>query len=102
MTKIYLYGLYNKQYGERFEGVLNAPSDAMCIRENYPFLKRQYPHLEEDYEIVRLGYILDDCRGVVVPLGVDEQDIVPWDTYRFHENQVTPLTDEQKRELQNK
>lgn len=89
-----LYALVNCVDGGSVVSVSLASNDGICIRDNLPALKRLFPYVLEDMKFFEVGEVSDG--GSVVSCEPRE---VSWDSYKFPENQVTPLTEEQKNQL---
>lgn len=90
-----LFSLVNRTEGNSVDGVFLAANGGLAIRDNLPSLKRILPYVLDDCFIREEGYF--DADGKFVPNS--ETPEIPWDAYKFPENPVSPLTDEQKNSL---
>lgn len=92
--KTKVYALVNNVDGGIVSSVSLASNDGICVRDNLPALKRLFPYVLDDMQFFEVGEISDG--GVLVACS---PRAVSWDSYKFPENPVTPLTEDQKRLL---
>lgn len=92
--KTNLYALVNKVDGGSVVSVSLAANDGICVRDNLPALKRLFPYVLDDMEFVQIGEISDGAVCTFV-----KPRSVEWESYKFPENPVVPLTSEQKSAL---
>lgn len=89
-----LYALVNKVNGGSIESVALAANDGILIRDNLPILKRAMPYVLDDMEFQCIGYFDDEVLTVH-----DVPKPVKWDSYKFPENEVKPLSPEEQAQL---
>lgn len=94
--KLKLFSVYNKPYC-RVEGCWVAPSAGLAIRDNSQFLNRVSPHFQEDLVLYEIGEFSDDGLSFSA-LGSPVSH--SWDEYKHPEVPATPLTEEEKKSVQ--
>lgn len=92
--KANLYCLVNVVDGGSVNAVSMASNDGLLVRDNLPGLKRVFPYILDDMEFRCVGTVEDG--GKVIPC---EPRPVKWDSYKFPETQVKPMTPEEQENL---
>lgn len=87
-----VYSIYDK-IGEKIIGIFASPTDGLAIRENARAIGRIMPL--GDAELRCIGTVNSD-GSQIVPC---EVRIVDWDSYKFPESPLKPLSDEDSKQL---